>query len=118
MAWYRRQVRLPQHMRAALCALTLALPTARAHAESPDALPAEAASVDLNRASAQELEALPGIGAAKASAILAYRDKHGGFRHVNELMKIRGIGRKMLGKLRPRVWVGDLASREGRHPVR
>ena len=65
----------------------------------------EAALIDLNRASAAELTRLPGIGEKRAEAILAFRESHGGFRSVTELLKIKGIGRAMLRKLRSLVTV-------------
>ena len=48
--------------------------------------------IDLNSASAAELESLPGIGPVRASAITGYREKHGPFLLVNELMNVSGIG--------------------------
>jgi competence protein ComEA len=71
------------------------------------AVPAAAASVpiDLNSASAAELESLPGIGPSRALAILAFREHHGGFQSVSQLLRIKGIGRAMLRKLRPLVTV-------------
>jgi competence protein ComEA len=55
--------------------------------------------VNLNTASAEELQLLPGVGPAKVRNILAYRSKHP-FRTVEELVRIKGIGRKMVRQLR------------------
>ena len=55
--------------------------------------------VNLNTASAGQLRLLPGIGPAKVRDIVAYRTKHP-FRTVEELVRIKGIGRKMLRRLR------------------
>lgn len=61
--------------------------------------------VDLNRATAAELEALPGIGPALAAAILAERTRRGGFRSVNELREVRGIGEARFADIKDRVTV-------------
>jgi len=61
--------------------------------------------MDLNRASEGELDGLPGIGPSKAKAIVAYRQEHGGFRSVEELLNVKGIGPKVLEKLHPLVYV-------------
>ena len=55
--------------------------------------------LDLNRATPAELETLPGIGPTRAQAIVARRDRRP-FRRVGELVRIRGIGRKTLRRLR------------------
>jgi len=70
--------------------------------------PAGAAStgVDVNRATASELEALPGIGTVRARAILEAREARGGFGSVDELVEVKGIGERQLEKLRPLVRVG------------
>ena len=59
--------------------------------------------LDLNRATAEQLETLPGIGAVKAAAILAVRDTKGGFQSMDELEAVRGIGPALVDKLRPLV---------------
>jgi competence protein ComEA len=64
------------------------------------------AVLDLNRATAQELERLPGVGPALAARIVARRDSIGGFRAVEELEKVRGIGPVLVEKLKPMVRVG------------
>jgi competence protein ComEA len=61
--------------------------------------------VDLNRATASQLDALPGVGPATAAAILAWRDTNGRFRAVSELLEVRGIGPAKLEALRPLVKV-------------
>jgi competence protein ComEA len=61
--------------------------------------------VNINTASAEELTTLPGIGPATARAIVQYREKHGPFRRVEELLIIRGISRARLRAIRPYVRV-------------
>ena len=61
--------------------------------------------VDLNVATAAQLDALPGIGPATAAAIVEYRTRHGRFVTVDELVEVRGIGEAKLAALRPRVRV-------------
>jgi competence protein ComEA len=62
-------------------------------------------TVDLNTATAEELDTLPGIGPATAAAILAYREQHGRFASVDELLEVRGIGEAKLEQLRASVTV-------------
>jgi len=57
--------------------------------------------LDLNRADERALLELPGIGPARARAIVSFREQHGGFRSVSQLLQIRGIGRALLKQLRP-----------------
>lgn len=66
---------------------------------------APAGPVDLNAATAEQLEALPGVGPATSKAILAYRSAHGRFRSVTELLDVPGIGPAKLEALRPLVKV-------------
>ncbi len=61
--------------------------------------------LDLNSATAEELDALPGIGPVLASRIVEWRDKNGRFTSVDELGEVSGIGAKVLEKLRDRVRV-------------
>src|SRR5215470_13125438 len=68
-------------------------------------LPAGAV-VNINTASAAELDALPGIGAKTAALIVEYRQKNGPFKKVEELMNVRGIGEKNFLKLKPQLTVG------------
>lgn len=62
------------------------------------------ATVNLNTASTEELVALPGIGPAKAQAIVDYRKAHGPFKSVEELKDVKGIGAKRFEKIK-----GELA---------
>ena len=64
------------------------------------------APIDLNRATAEELETLPGIGAAKAAAIVEAREAQGGFGSLEDLESVRGVGPALMAKLRPLVVVG------------
>lgn len=61
--------------------------------------------VNLNTATAEELDKLPGIGPATAEAIIRYRETRGRFRSVTELLEVRGIGEAKLEQLRPLVKV-------------
>ncbi|MCX7622059.1 MAG: helix-hairpin-helix domain-containing protein, partial [Acidimicrobiales bacterium] len=65
----------------------------------------QGARVDLNRATAEDLEALPGIGPTLAGAIIEYRNRNGPFRSVEDLRKVSGIGEAKLRLLRDRVSV-------------
>ncbi|MFT4995315.1 MAG: competence protein ComEA [Paraglaciecola sp.] len=61
--------------------------------------------INLNTATADQLEALPGVGKHKAAAIIEYRQKNGKFKSVQDLAEVKGIGSKMLEKLNGQVVV-------------
>lgn len=59
------------------------------------------APVDLNRASVEELVALPGIGPVRAREIVAYRQRHGRFRTLEDLHAVKGLGEHTIEQLTP-----------------
>jgi comEA protein len=61
--------------------------------------------IDLNAATSDELQQLPGIGPVIADRILEYRKKSGPFRRVEDLVAVRGISQKRLAKIKPYVFV-------------
>jgi competence protein ComEA len=84
------------------------LPAVAAEKSAPS--PAKAPSrrtgpLDLNRASADEIDALPGIGSVLAERLIAYRTSAGGFRSIDDLRRVKGIGAKKLDRLRPLIMV-------------
>lgn len=87
----------------ALCAPALA---AAGGAKAP-AAPANAKLVNINTASAEELVSLPGIGPALAKRIVEHRQAHGPFNKVDDLQAVKGIGPKLLGRIRDRLTVGE-----------
>lgn len=62
------------------------------------ASPAYAAKIDINKATASELQQLSGVGEKKAKAIIAYRKKHGKFKNTDDLLKVPGIGGATISK--------------------
>lgn len=58
------------------------------------------AAVDLNTASVEELQAVKGVGASKAEAIVQHRKQHGPFKRVEELDNVKGFGKKTVDRLR------------------
>ena len=104
---------------AALYAANVGIDVGGASAAAPTATVAEASEpsdggtladggdagvrLDLNRATEADLERLPGIGPKRAGAILALRSRLGRFHRIEELLRVRGLGKTMLKRLRPLV---------------
>lgn len=59
--------------------------------------------ISLNQANLQQLQTLNGVGEKKAQAIVEYRQKNGGFKTVDELVNVKGIGPKLLEKNKARL---------------
>ena len=64
-----------------------------------------AKKININSASVRELQNLPQIGAAVAQRIVDYREKHGKFNKIEEIMKVKGIGEKTFLKIKPLITV-------------
>ena len=74
---------------------------------TPAAKASSSGPLNLNTATVAQLEALPGIGKSVAERILQYREKSGGFKKVEDLMNVRGIGEKSFLKLKPLITVSS-----------
>ncbi len=75
-------------------------------ATPPTATPVVGYKLNINTADAAQLDALPGIGPALAQRIIAYRQEHGPFASVDDLVKVPGIGPATLERLRPWITTG------------
>lgn len=84
----------------------LALPPAAAQSSPPDRASAGDAPLDVNAATAAELDALPGIGPVLSERIIQWRTENGPFRSVDELDAVPGIGPHTLERLAPLVRAG------------
>ena len=83
--------------------LAAALAGAAAAAEAPTSRAPETrlvGVVNVNTATAEQLELLPGIGPARATAIIEYRKANGGFEKVSDLVGVSGIGDRALDRIR------------------
>jgi len=79
------------------------------------------AAINLNTATKDELVALPGIGPAKAQAILDYRKAHGPFKSIEEVKDVKGIGARRFEKIKGELAIAGAsakpAARPGEKPV-
>ena len=103
-------------LEALFLATVLTLPMSAAIAQSDKAAAATKSAVNLNTATLDQLEDLPGIGRATAERIIEYRQKQGGFKKVEELMNVRGIGEKAFLKLKPLVVVATKSDKPTGEP--
>ena len=94
----------------ATAAQTKPTPTTRPAPRTPQ----PAGVVNINTASAAELDALPGIGAKTAARIVEYRQKNGPFKKIEELMNVRGVGEKNFLKLKTQISVGGAKTEHDR----
>jgi competence protein ComEA len=89
----------------ALVALTLTVPVFAERPTPESSSQAATSPLNLNAATATQLESLPGIGPRTAERIIEYRQKNGGFKKIEELMNVRGVGEKSFLKLKPLITV-------------
>ena len=89
----------------AVAAQALGAQDTPAGSTGPDARAVKPALVNLNTATAVELEVLPGVGPKVAARIVEYRKTKGPFKKIEELMNVKGIGEKNFLRLKPFVFV-------------
>jgi competence protein ComEA len=98
-------------IRSALCVLSILLvlfaaSEVRADTKNPPAHP-----IDLNTATAEQLQQVPGIGPSTAKAIVNFRQKSGPFRKIEDLLAIKGVSKARLNKMRPYLKVSPAAQK-------
>jgi competence protein ComEA len=98
-------------MMAAIAAIALSATSLSAQTKAPVAkatagtTAATAAPVNLNTATADQLATIPGVGAKMAERIIDYRQKNGGFKKIEDLMNVSGVGEKSFLKMKPLITV-------------
>jgi len=95
-------------MMAAIAAIALSATalSAQSKAPAPKTTATAAAPVNLNTATAEQLATIPGVGPKMAERIIDYRQKNGGFKKVEDLMNVSGVGEKSFLKMKPLITVG------------
>ncbi|MFQ5788569.1 MAG: ComEA family DNA-binding protein [Thermodesulfobacteriota bacterium] len=68
---------------------------------------AEAVKININTASVEQLAELPGVGEATANKIVEYRKQNGGFKTIDDLLNVKGIGEKKYEKMKNLITVGN-----------
>ena len=82
-------------------------------AQAAETAPSLLGVVNINTASAEELALLPGIGETRARAVVTLRERRGGFRSIDELKEVKGIGDAGLERIRPFVRLdGETSARK------
>ena len=81
--------------------VALAVSLAASAVAAADSKPTFTGVVNVNTASSEQLQLLPGIGEARARAIVSMRKQNGGFKSLEQLTEVKGIGDAMLERLRP-----------------
>ena len=92
---------------AAIAAIALSATALSAQTKTPAPKPAAtaAAPVNLNTATAEQLATIPGVGPKMAERIIDYRQKNGGFKKIEDLMNVSGVGEKSFLKMKPLITV-------------
>ncbi|HEV2763273.1 MAG TPA: helix-hairpin-helix domain-containing protein [Pyrinomonadaceae bacterium] len=98
-------VKLPRRAPVAAAAEVTAVTNGAQVSPPADDGRSDAPRLNLNTATARELERLPGVGPALASRILEHRARYGPFRRVEHLLAVRGVGERRFRKLRPHLTV-------------
>lgn len=75
--------------------------------DNDSAAPSRSALININTATAEELQTLAGMGEVKTAAVIAYREEHGGFSDISEIMNVSGIGEKMFENIRGSITTGE-----------
>lgn len=89
---------------AAVFALGMSVGVASAASKAP------AGKININTATAAQLTELPGVGEKLAARIVEYRQKSGGFKSIQEIMNVKGVGEKNFAKLQPFLTAGETAA--------
>ena len=94
-------------MMAAIAAIALSATAlnAQSKAPAPKTTATAAAPINLNTATAEQLATIPGVGPKMAERIIDYRQKNGGFKKVEDLMNVSGVGEKSFLKMKPLITV-------------
>ncbi len=98
-----------------LALVSLTAPSSLAQSSDQAQLPTatQKASVNLNSATVDQLETLPGIGRKTAERIIEFRQRNGGFKKIEELMNVKGIGEKSFLKIKPLIAVAPAPAKAG-----
>jgi comEA protein len=109
-----RSVMQPRHSAFIVLLVALvctgAIATAQQAPSGTSAQGGASALINLNTATPAQLDTLPGVGPKVAARIVEYRQKNGGFKKIEELMNVQGIGEKLFLKLKPLVTVAAAKS--------
>ena len=92
----------------AAIALSAAAADAQGRAAAPKTTATAAAPVNLNTATVAQLATIPGIGEKTAERIIEYRKTNGGFKKVEDLMNVRGVGEKSFLKMKPLITIAPV----------